>query len=115
MTNRLMTLLFALIVLCAASDQVHAQSKARGMGISMPLVGRLIGGGNTLFTTAIDVSNNSASSTQVDFLLDGEDLTTRAPITLDGSISAAGQLLPQGTGGAMRAQSNAHFDDFIDA
>lgn len=103
-----------LIIFCVALP-VDAQTRAAGMAINVPLIGRLIGGGNTLFLTALDVSNNTTTPTQVDFYLDGQEVATGATVIFDGSISAAGQLVAQGTGGQMRARSNAHFDDFVDA
>jgi hypothetical protein len=45
--------------------------------------------------------------------LDGIDIATSAPISKVGSISSTGTLVAQGSGGLMRARSNAHFDDFI--
>lgn len=86
-----------------------------GLGVNLPLVGRLIGAGNTLYTSTVDVSNNSTADAQVDFYLDGKDLTNGTAISVSGSISSAGDPVPVGTGGAMRSRSNAHFDDFIDS
>ncbi len=86
-----------------------------GLGVNLPLVGRLIGAGQTLYTSAVDVSNNTTSDTRVDFYLDGADLTTGVPISVSGSISSAGALVPVGVGGLVRSRFNAHFDDFIDA
>jgi hypothetical protein len=63
----------------------------------------------------VDVANNSTLAAQVDFYLDGVDLATSAVISHAGSISSSGALVAQGTGGLMRAKSNAHFDDFIDS
>jgi hypothetical protein len=88
---------------------------AAGLGVNVPLVGRLVGGGNTLYVSAVDVSNNSTTDTQVDFYLDGQDLANGSAISKVGSISSAGTLVAQGAGGAMRHRSNAHFDDFIDS
>ena len=85
------------------------------MAVNLPLVARLIGAGPTLYISTVDVSNNSSADTQVDFHFDGVNLATSAPIARDGSISSTGALVAQGTGGLMRARSNAHFDDFIDA
>jgi hypothetical protein len=89
-------------------------AQANGLGVSLSLVGRLVGGGNTLFTTAIDVTNSTTTPTQVDFYLDGMDLTLQNVITVNGSIDASGALVAQGVG-AMRSRQNAHFDDFIDS
>jgi hypothetical protein len=90
-------------------------SAASGLGVSLPLVARLIGAGPTLYISTVDVSNNTASVAQVDFYFNGVNLRTSAPVAVTGSISSAGAPVAQGTGGTMRARSNAHFDDFIDA
>lgn len=103
----------AAILLVGASD--HAQAaNARGVGVNVPLVGRIRGGGNTLFLTAIDVTNNTNRAAQVDFYLDGAESSGGASVVVDGSISGNGQLVARGTGSPMRARSNAHYDDFID-
>jgi hypothetical protein len=86
-----------------------------GLGVNLPLVGRIVGAGNTLYTSTLDVSNNGTTDAQVDFYLDGANQTSGAAISVSGTVSSAGDLVPVGTGGSMRARSNAHFDDFIDA
>jgi hypothetical protein len=88
-------------------------ARAQGIGINIPVVGRLIGGGNTLFVTSVDVANNTALATQVDFYFDGIDLTTQATIVIDGSITTSGLAAPET--GTLRGHSNVHFNDFIDA
>ena len=93
----------------------QTEAVASGLGINVPLVARLIGAGSTLYTSSVDVANNGAVAAQVDFYLDGVDLATSAVISHAGSISSTGALVAQGTGGLMRAKSNAHFDDFIDS
>ena len=92
-----------------------AEAAACGLGVNLPLVGRLIGAGPTLYTSTLDVSNNATSSAQVDFYLDGSNATSGAALSASGTISSAGELVPLGTGGSMRSRSNAHFDDFIEA
>jgi hypothetical protein len=96
-------------------SETGTEAVASGLGINVPLVARLIGAGSTLYTSSVDVANNSQVAAQVDFYLDGVDLATSAAISHAGSISASGTIVAQGTGGLMRAKSNAHFDDFIDA
>ncbi len=88
-------------------------ANAKGLSVSVSLVGRLIGAGNTLFITSVDVTNTTAGATQVDFYLDGVDMTTQEPLALNGSIDGSGAVVAQGVG-AMRGRQNAHFDDFID-
>jgi hypothetical protein len=85
-----------------------------GLGVNLPLIGRIVGAGNTLYISTLDVSNNGPEA-QVDFYLDGLDQTSQAPVSVSGSVSSAGELVPIGAAGGMRALSNAHFDDFIDA
>jgi hypothetical protein len=86
-----------------------------GLGVNLSVVGRLIGAADTLYTSTVDVSNNAATDTQVDFYLDGKNQATSESIHVAGSVSTAGDLVAVGTGGAMRGRSNAHFDDFIDS
>src|SRR5262249_21637589 len=86
-----------------------------GLGVNLPLVGRIVGAGNTLYTSTLDVSNNGTTDSQVDFYLDGLNQTSGAAVSVSGSVSSAGALVPIGAAGGMRARSNAHFDDFIDA
>ena len=86
-----------------------------GLGVNLPLVGRIVGAGNTLYISTLDVSNNGTTDVQVDFYLDGQNQTSGAPVSVTGTVSSAGELVPIGTGGDMRARSNAHFDDFIAA
>ncbi len=86
-----------------------------GLGVNLPLVGRIVGAANTLYTSTLDVSNNGTTDAQVDFYLDGQNQTSGAAVSVTGTVSSAGELVPIGAGGSMRARSNAHFDDFIDA
>jgi len=92
---------------------VTASVQGQGLSINLPLVGRVIGGGNTLFATSIDVSNNATTSVRADFYFDGKDVTTGETVSIVGSIGDFG-IVPQG-GGIMAAQSNQHFNDFISA
>ncbi len=76
----------------------------------------IVGAGNTLYISTLDVTNNGTIDVQVDFYLDGQIQTGGGtPMSVTGTVSSAGELVPIGTGGNMRARSNAHFDDFIDA
>ena len=88
---------------------------ASGLGVSLPLVARLIGAGPTLYISTVDVSNNTTTSAQVDFYFNGVNLRTSAPVAVTGSVTGSGALAAQGTGTPMRARFNAHWDDFIDA
>lgn len=97
------------------SGSLRQEASASGLGVNVPLVGRLIGGGNTLYITTVDVTNNTTTDTRVDFYLDGIDIATSGKVVVTGSISSAAALVALGTGGLVRGRSNAHFDDFIDA
>jgi hypothetical protein len=90
-----------------------ATLRADGLSVNLPLVGRVTGAGNTLFATSVDVSNNATSSVRVDFFFDGKDTATTESVSIVGSVSDFG-LVRSGVG-VMSAQSNQHFDDFIDA
>jgi hypothetical protein len=107
------TVLSALLLILAARAASAAQ--ATGMTVNNPLVARLIGAGPTLYITTMDVQNNWTAATQVDWFLRGTDLATSAAVAANGSISSTGTLVAQGTGGTMRARSNAHFEDFLDS
>ena len=91
----------------------RAKATAAGLGVNLPVVGRVIGGGNTLFVSSLDITNASAGATQVDVYFDGTDSATQQPVLATGSITSSG-IVPVG-GGTMRGSSNVHFDDFIDA
>lgn len=96
------------ILFCTA-----ASVRGQGLSINLPLVGRVVGSGNTLFATAIDVSNNAGTSVRVDFYFDGRDVASGEVVSITGSIGDFG-VVSQG-GGIMAAQSNQHFADFISA
>jgi hypothetical protein len=93
----------------------RAAAPANGLGVNLPLVARLVGAGPTLYITTVDVQNNSATATQVDWYLNGVNLRTSTSLALAGSISSTAALVAQGTGDPMRGRSNAHFDDIIDS
>jgi len=86
---------------------------AAGLGINLAAVGRLIGSGNTLFLTAIDVTNNAGFAAQIDFYFDG--VSNGAPVAVNGSISSTGAIVAQATGGVVPGHRNIHFDDFVHA
>lgn len=96
-------------------ESARAAAAANGLAVNLPLVARLIGAGPTLYISTVDVQNNAATATQVDWYLNGTNLRTSAPIALIGSISSSGALVAQGAGGVLRGRSNAHFEDVIDS
>jgi hypothetical protein len=81
---------------------------ASGLGVLMPVIGRLTGGGNILYTTTLDVSNFSPGAVTVDYKFQGADVKTGAAISFSGTFVNDG-------GTKMRAFSDVRFDDFIDA
>jgi hypothetical protein len=107
--------LLAALLLNLIGPAALAQTPARGSAINLPLLGRLIGSGNTLFRTAVDVTNNTASPVRIDFYLDGVDNATGQRVVANGSINSSGGISAWGQGGQVRARFNAHFDDFVEA
>ena len=91
----------------------RSNAAAAGLGVNLPVVGRVIGGGNTLFVSSLDITNASAGATQVDVYFDGLDSITQQPVLATVSVTSSG-IVPVG-GGTMRGSSNVHFDDFIHA
>ena len=81
---------------------------APGAGILMPVIGRLTGAGNTLFTTTLDVSNFTASPVTVHFTFHGADVKTGGAISFTGNFANDG-------GSKIRSFSDVRFDDFLDA
>jgi len=92
-----------------ASTQA-ASAPAVGIGDEVDVVGRVVGGGETLFRTAVDVSNNTNTATQVDFYYDV--LVGGVAVELVGSLTDSG-IVAQGTG-TLGARSVFHSDDFVD-
>lgn len=90
-----------------------ASGPAVGLGVNLAAVGRLVGSGNTLFKTAVDVTNNTATAAQIDFYFDGT--SGGGPVAVNGSISSAGTVVAQANGGMVAGHRNVHFDDFVDA
>ena len=95
-------------VLTARPARSRAAGASVGLGVNLPLVARLIGAGPTLYLSTVDISNNDSTATEIDFYLDGIDLTTSRPVSVNGFIQ-------RGSSGVMPGRSTAHFDDFIDA
>ena len=83
------------------------QAVVSGVGIMMPVIGRLTGGGGIVYVTTFEVSNWSATSVKVDYQFHGNDVKTGA------AISVTGNLVNDG-GSEMRSFSDLRFDDFID-
>jgi hypothetical protein len=94
--------------LLARPARTRAVGAAVGLGVNLPLVARLIGAGSTLYLSTVDIANHSSAATEVDFYLDGVNLRTSAPISVNGFITT------RGSSSLMQGRSTAHFDDFID-
>ncbi|HEY1250994.1 MAG TPA: hypothetical protein VGH97_07365 [Thermoanaerobaculia bacterium] len=97
-----------------AARPTRTAAAASGLGVNLSLVGRLVGAGNTLYASAVDVHNNAPTDVQVDFYLNGVNARTGGAVATAGSISATGELVSQGAG-SMRGRSNAHYEDLIDS
>ena len=85
----------------------EGNASASGIGVILPVVGRLVGSGNTLFTTSLDVSNLATFDTTVVFQFQGQDVRTSEAIVFDGRFEN------DESGTLMRSFSDVHFDDFI--
>jgi hypothetical protein len=81
---------------------------ASGIGLLMPVIGRLTGAGDILFTTTLDVSSFSPGPVTVDYKFQGADVKTGAAISFTGTFVNDG-------GTKMRSFSDVRFDDFIDS
>lgn len=93
-------------------NAVIQATQAFGVGINLDVVGRLVGSGNTLFKTSVDIANNTNTTTQVDAYFVG--LIGGQHVELDPvSITASG-IVEQGAG-TLSARTVFHSDDFIDA
>src|SRR2546423_287192 len=101
--KKLLILVALLIVPIAAagSRPFHprvTQQPGGGFSVDLPIVGR-VRGATTTFTTALDITNNSAQSTDVEFFF----------TPADGSPSHSGLLA------TLSGFDNLHFDDFLQA
>ena len=113
--QRLLAVLTLSLLVTAAADAAPRRMEtnaASGLAVNVPLIGRVLGAGSTLYRTSVDISNNSSVPTTVDFYFDGRD-NGGAVIALTGSVTNNG-LAAQGAG-TLRATSNIHFDDFVDS
>ena len=66
--KRIQLIASAVAIASLAVFQAQGQD-ADGLGVNVPLVGRLMGGGGTLFITAVDVTNHRTVPARVDFYL----------------------------------------------
>lgn len=115
---RFFTLLWLLVIsipstAASLAPRPAPNAAARGLGINVPLAARLVGGGNTLYVTSLDVSNHATTGVQADFYFDGVDSATQQPVTITGSITNAG-VGAQGSG-QLAGRSSVHLADFFTA
>jgi len=89
-----------------------ASGPAAGLGVNLAAIGHLPAGA-LVFQTEVNVQNNTSVAAQIDVYFDG--VSGGAPFAVNASISSAGALVAQGSGGTVRGHSNVHFDDFVDA
>jgi hypothetical protein len=73
-----------------------------GLGVIVPVVGRLNGGGGILYATSLDMSNFGPILANTNFQFRGSDVATGAAIVFTGGVG-------------LQPFQNSHFDDFIDA
>ena len=85
---------------------------ASGLGVNLAAIGH-VPAGPKVFKTEVNVQNNTSVAAQIDVYFDG--VSGGTPFAANASISSAGALVAQGTGGTVRGHSNVHFDDFVDA
>lgn len=107
------SLLLMASTLSAATLRPSANAVANGLGLNLPLAARLIGAGNVLYTTSIDVSNHTATGAQVDFYFDGINLRTQEAIVITGMVTNDGLRVRDA--GILRGRTNVHFEDFVSA
>lgn len=77
---------------------IRTTEQGGGFSVDLPVVGR-VQGATTTFFTALDITNNTAQPTDVDFVF----------TPADGSTPRAGVLA------SLAGFDNAHFDDFLQA
>lgn len=92
----------------SSEGSVAPQTASGGIGVIVPVVGRLFGGGGLLYVTSLDVSNFAPTSTTTEFQFRGSDVATGDPITVSGGFQVSG-------GAPLGSFNSIHFDDFIDA
>jgi hypothetical protein len=92
------------------------QADSGGLGVNMPVIGRLVGNGNVLYKSALDVANYTSGSVAVAFFLDGVDLKSNGgPISVQGFFDFGGIASATEANPTVPGYANVHFDDFVDA
>lgn len=114
MFSRAISACFLICTVASAAPLRRAENAvANGLGLNLPLAARLVGSGNILYTTSIDVANHTPADTQVDFYFDGLNLRTQETIVITGTVTNDG--LREHGSGVLRGRSSAHFEDFVSA
>jgi len=80
----------------------EGSSASSGLGVIVPVVGRLQGGGGILYATSLDISNFGTTSATTNFQFRGSDVATGDAIVFTGGIGP-------------EPFHSTHFDDFIDS
>jgi len=82
----------------AHRSPIRVLDQGGGFSVDLPVVGR-VQGATTTFFTSLDISNNTAQSTEVDFAFTPAD----------------GSAVRSGTLGTLNGFDNLHIDDFLAA
>ncbi len=91
-------LIFLALPIAAAPRNIRATQTGGGFSVDLPIVGR-VRGATTTFFTALDITNNTPQSTNVEFFF----------TPADGSAPRSGRLAN------LPGFGNLHFDDFLQA
>ena len=112
------TRLLLLALLLATSPLALAQDA--GLGVNLPIVGKLSGGGGVEYKTSITVSNNRSSMLQARFFFDGQNVRTGAPLRVQGGLNSSFAPGPDGSTmyfnpgiGGIRQMYHSITDDFV--
>lgn len=79
-----------------------------GLRVLLPVVGRLVGGGQILYSTSLNLASFASAPVVVDYVFHGNDVKTGAAISFSGVLANDG-------GTHIRAFSGVYIDDIIDA
>ena len=79
-----------------------------GLRVLLPVIGRLVGGGQILYSTSLNLASFASTPVTVDYVFHGNDVKTGTAITFGGVLANDG-------GTHVRAFSGVYVDDVIDA
>ena len=92
------------------TPEANVGGPASGLGVNLAAIGH-VPAGPKVFKTEVNVQNNTSVAAQIDVYFSG--VSGGTPFSANASISSAGALVAQGSGGTVRGHSNIHFDDFV--